>query len=48
MLHFEFTRIVTAAVGALILSTSFVAAAIGPAATSIAAHAQADTVRANV
>ncbi len=31
MLHFEITRAATAAVGALILSTSFLAAAFGPA-----------------
>ena len=33
MLHFEFTRIATAALGALVLSTSFVAAAVAPAAS---------------
>ena len=31
MLNSDITRVATAAVGALILSTSFVAAAIGPA-----------------
>lgn len=47
----HFTRTATAAIGALVLSASFVTAAVGPAAASTPAaanaYAQADTVRAN-
>jgi hypothetical protein len=34
MFSFDLVRVATAAVGALVLSTSFVAAAVGPAATA--------------
>ena len=51
MSHFDFTRAATAAIGALVLSASFVTAAVGPAAASTPAaatvYAQADAVRAN-
>jgi hypothetical protein len=53
MSTFDLTRVATAAVGALVLSTSFVGAAIGPAATASTsaaqpAYAQAQTgLRAN-
>ena len=52
MFTFEVTRIATAAIGALILSTSFVAAAVGPATgastqTAPAAYAQVQGGSAN-
>ena len=51
MTSFAFTRTATAALGALVLSASFITAAVGPAAASTPAaatvYAQADTVRAN-
>ena len=51
MSQFQFTRTATAAIGALVLSTSFVAAAVGPAAASTPAaaihYAQSDAARAN-
>ena len=51
MPNFDFTRIATAAIGALVLSTSFVAAAVGPATASTpaasTAYASADLSRAN-
>ena len=51
MSHFDFARTATAAIGALVLSASFVTAAVGPATASTAGasavYAQADTVRAD-
>ena len=52
MFSFDLNRVATAAVGALILSTTFLAAAVGPATgastgTAVAAYAQAGSGTAN-